>query len=55
MQYDFDTVVERRGTGSDKWDSYGPDILPMWIADSDFKSPQPVIDAIRAVADRGCG
>ncbi len=53
MQYDFDTVVERRGTGSDKWDSYGPDILPMWIADSDFKSPQPVIDAIRAVADRG--
>ncbi len=53
MNYDFDTLVERRGTRSDKWDSYPADVLPMWIADSDFRSPQPVIDAIMETARRG--
>lgn len=53
MHYDFDAIIERRGTGSTKWDTYPADILPMWIADSDFLSPQPVIEAIQAVAARG--
>ncbi len=34
---DFDTEIERRGTGSLKWDRYaGRDVLPMWVADMDF-------------------
>lgn len=53
MHIDFDTIIERRGTGCDKWDTYPADVLPMWVADSDFKSPQPVIDAIQSVVARG--
>lgn len=57
-QYDFDEVIERRGFGSIKWDftdKYFPgnDILPMWVADMDFRSPKPVIEALRKVADHG--
>lgn len=53
MKYDFDTYVERRGTASVKWDTYPPDVLPMWIADSDFKSPPEVRDAIVETAQKG--
>jgi cystathionine beta-lyase len=53
IQYDFDAIIERRGTSCEKWDSYPADILPMWVADSDFRAPLPVIEAIQAVAARG--
>src|ERR1700677_3413111 len=54
MAFDFDTPVERRGTGSLKWDKYqGCDILPMWVADMDFLSPPAVIEALRARAEHG--
>lgn len=37
MKYDFDTIIDRRGTNSYKWDSATEcDILPMWVADMDF-------------------
>lgn len=57
----FEEVVERRKTRSIKWDAmeriYGiddaTDILPMWIADMDFKAPEVVIDAIRERLDHG--
>ncbi len=42
----FDTVLDRRGTDSTKWNAQEPDILPLWVADMDFASPQPVIDAM---------
>lgn len=56
MQYDFDTPVNRRGTGSSKWDNVGPrignpDALPMWVADTDFPCPQPIADAVRKRAE----
>jgi cystathionine beta-lyase len=56
--YDFDSVIERRNTNSIKWDFLNKflceqDVLPMWIADMDFQSPAPVIDAVRKIADRG--
>ena len=51
--YDFDTIIDRRNTRSEKWDKYPPDVLPMWVADSDFRCPQPVVDAITDVARRG--
>ena len=51
-QYDFDTPIERRHTDCFKYDAlpamYGrDDLLPMWVADMDFRSPDFVIDAIR--------
>ncbi|MDR0828251.1 MAG: pyridoxal phosphate-dependent aminotransferase [Desulfovibrio sp.] len=53
MQYNFDEIIERRGTRSEKWDLYPPDVLPLWVADSDFKSPVPVIEAIQKLVKRG--
>jgi len=47
MKYDFDKILERRGTSSLKWDKYaGTDIIPMWIADMDFQSPPAVMDQL---------
>lgn len=48
QQFDFDTVIERRKTGCEKWGRYdGTDILPMWVADMDFASPPDVITALQ--------
>ncbi|MDR3320225.1 MAG: pyridoxal phosphate-dependent aminotransferase [Desulfovibrio sp.] len=46
IRHDFDEIIDRRGTDSEKWNDYPPDVLPMWVADSDFKCPAPVIDAL---------
>jgi len=51
MRCNFDTIIERKGTGSVKWDSlekrYGEkDLLPFWVADMDFAAPQSVNEAI---------
>jgi len=53
MTFDFDTPVQRAGTDSQKWQRYaGRDILPMWVADMDFKSSPAIIAAIhKRVAD----
>ncbi|HYQ92788.1 MAG TPA: putative C-S lyase, partial [Candidatus Competibacteraceae bacterium] len=40
MSFDFDTVPDRRGSDSVKWQRYGPKVLPMWVADMDFPSPE---------------
>lgn len=53
MKYDFDTLIERRNTASMKWDTYEHDVLPMWVADSDFQSPPEVAEAIADVIRRG--
>lgn len=53
MKHDFDEMIERRGTECKKWDTYMDDVIPMWIADTDFKCPQPVIDAMVAKAQTG--
>ena len=53
MAHEFDQVVDRRGFHSKKWGRYGEDVLPMWVADMDFRSPEPVRLALRQVADRG--
>ncbi len=46
MKYNFDELIDRRNSDSIKWKLYGDDVLPFWVADMDFKSPQPVIDAL---------
>jgi cystathionine beta-lyase len=52
--FDFDTVPERRGTDSQKWQKYaGRDVLPLWVADMDFPSPPAVIEALHRRVDHG--
>jgi cystathionine beta-lyase len=46
MPHNFDEIIERRGTDSGKWQYYGEDVLPMWVADMDFRSPEPVVRAL---------
>lgn len=58
MNYDFDCVIDRKGTNSLKWDYcekiFGrDDILPMWVADADWPTAKPVIEAIKKRANHG--
>ena len=49
MPYNFDQIIDRRHSDSDKWRKYDEDVLPLWVADMDFVSPEPVI---RGLAER---
>lgn len=49
--YDFDRLVERRGTSCHKWDRYAGDVLPMWVADMDFPAAPEIVDALRRRLD----
>jgi len=52
--FNFDEVIPRRGTRSYKWDSSeDPDVLPMWVADMDFRTAPVVIDALRRRVEHG--
>lgn len=53
MHYDFDTPIDRRATESIKWRLHGDDVLPMWLADMDFVSPAPVVEALRKRVEHG--
>lgn len=47
MKYDFDEIIPRRGSNSYKWDSKHDNfLLPMWVADMDFRTAQPIIDRL---------
>lgn len=55
---DFDRVIDRRGTGSLKYDfaverGKPADVLPLWVADMDFRAPQPVLDALHRAVEHG--
>lgn len=50
----FDIAPDRRGSGSYKWDSRtDEDVIPLWVADMDFKTAPAVIDALRRRVDHG--
>ena len=53
MSYDFDRVIDRRATDSNKWRKYPADVLPLWVADMDFASPEPVVRALRERVEHG--
>ena len=54
MKYDFDELVERRGTNCVKWDeSPSPDVIPLWVADMDFRAAPAIQEAIRKRAEHG--
>lgn len=47
MKYDFDKTIDRRATNSYKWDSAPEGVLPMWVADMDFRTEPAIIDALQ--------
>ena len=53
--HNFDEPVNRVGSGSEKWDleGEGGSLLPLSVADTDFKAPQPVIETVMKKADFG--
>ena len=58
MKYDFDEIIDRSANRSAKYDERAKkfgraDVIPLWIADMDFRTAQPVIDALKARADEG--
>ena len=50
---DFDRVIDRRSTDSNKWRKFPADVLPLWVADMDFPSPPAVVDALRRRVEHG--
>ena len=63
MKYDFDELIERRGTGCVKWDAEAPftsspflpftSIIPLWVADMDFKAAPAIQAALRQRLEHG--
>ncbi|HTO02703.1 MAG TPA: aminotransferase class I/II-fold pyridoxal phosphate-dependent enzyme, partial [Opitutus sp.] len=54
MTFDFDHPPTRVGTDSQKWQKYaGREVLPMWVADMDFKCPPAIIDALHRRVEHG--
>jgi cystathionine beta-lyase len=53
MKYNFDEVLRRRGWQSVKWSRFDVDVIPVWLADMDFVSPEPVVRALHEVVERG--
>lgn len=54
MSYDFDSIVKRRGTNSYKWDTpEREEVLPMWVADMDFRTAPAVIEALQRRVSHG--
>lgn len=59
-EFDFDEVIDRRGRSTYKYGkcpevfgSDDPDLLPLWVADMDFRTPKPVADCLRGLCDHG--
>ncbi len=53
MSNNFDQLINRHDTESAKWRVYPEDVLPLWVADMDFMSPEPVRRALRDAVDHG--
>ena len=60
MKYDFDELIDRRGTGCVKWDEspregmdHVSDLIPLWVADMDFKAAPAILDAVIRRAEHG--
>ena len=58
MKYDFDTIVDRYNTGSVKYDTVErsgmpADVMPMWVADMDFRAPDEIVSRMRQLCDFG--
>lgn len=50
----FDELIDRRGTGCVKWDeSPSPDVIPLWVADMDFRAAPAILDVVKKRAEHG--
>jgi len=50
----FDNIIDRTKSHCEKWDKYkNQDVIPMWVADMDFKAPQCIIDALHTRVEHG--
>ena len=54
MKYNFDEITQRRGSNSYKWDSSSDEsVLPMWVADMDFRTAPAIVDALAKRVQHG--
>ena len=53
MTHPFDQLIDRRCFESAKWHCYEDDVLPLWVADMDFRCPEPVVEALLQRVDHG--
>jgi cysteine-S-conjugate beta-lyase len=53
VKYDFDEIIERGDTDSVKWGVYPKGVLPLWVADMDFISAEPIIRALKERSEHG--
>lgn len=57
MKYDFDEQIDRRNTNSAKFDEmdalFGSDVMHLGVADMDYRSPKPIIEAMQNIAEKG--
>ena len=58
MEYNFDEVIDRSRNRAAKYDErmkkFGrQDVIPLWVADMDFRTAQPIIDALKEKAEQG--
>jgi cystathionine beta-lyase len=53
MVTDFNQIIDRKNTDSMKWNCNQGDVIPLWVADTDFLCPQPVIEALQARISHG--
>jgi len=53
MKYNFDEIIPRKNTNSCKWDSDSGNVLPMWVADMDFRTAPPIIEALEKRVQHG--
>lgn len=54
VSFDFDSPVDRAGTWSMRWDRYaGEDVIPLWVADSDFRAPPEILEALHQRVSHG--
>ncbi|HZO03148.1 MAG TPA: PatB family C-S lyase [Burkholderiales bacterium] len=54
MNFDFDTPIDRRGTWSTRWERHaGQDVIPLWVADTDFRAAPAILEALGARVGHG--
>ena len=54
MNFDFDTPIDRRGTWSTRWERHaGQDVIPLWVADTDFRAAPAILEALGARVAHG--
>ena len=53
MTFNFEEGIDRRHSDSSKWNKYGKEVLPMWVADMDFRSPPCIIEALHQRVEHG--